>query len=128
MKKIKAKTVLDKEDYYGQYIIDRNYFKWKQANWQYDNFRFEIKENDSLYFYITHKERVLKTYKGTIKTTDPSIYKSIRLSINMEQPTTHILKTDPTIYRSAWSFYLVFHSPKFNNVYFKKGQWKALDK
>jgi hypothetical protein len=39
----------------------------------------------------------------------------------MEQPTHHIMTSNPTTYRSAWSFYLVFYSPKFNNVYFKKG-------
>ncbi|SEA97097.1 hypothetical protein SAMN05443667_113142 [Flavobacterium gillisiae] len=122
-----AKTELDKEDYYGQYIIDRDFFKGKQANWQYDKYRFEIKQNDSLYFYVTDKERVLKTYKGTISTTEPYIYKSVRLIINMEQPTIHIIKSNPTTYRSAWSFYLVFYSDKFDNMYFKKGNWKPLN-
>ena len=28
----------------------------------------------------------------------------------------------PTTYRSAWSFFLVFNSTKFNNVFFKKGK------
>ena len=121
-----AKTLLDKKDYYGEYIINRDYFSGKQADWQYNNFRFEIKENDSIYFYITNKEKILKTYRGTITTTKP--YNSERLIINMAQPTHHIMLSNPTIYRSSWSFYLVFYSPKFNNVYFKKGQWKPLDK
>ena len=123
-----ADKILSKKDFYGQYIIDRNYFKGRQTNWQYDNFRFEIKENDSLFFYVTDKERILKTYRGVIKTTDPNVYKSVRLSINMEQPTIHVLKTDPTIYRSAWDFLLVFHSEKFNNMYFRKGTWKPINK
>lgn len=119
-----AKTLLKKKDYYGEYIVNRNYFSGKQADWQYKNFRFEIKENDSIYFYVTDKEKILKTYKGTISTVKP--YNSERLKIHMEQPTHHILSSDPTIYRSSWSFYLVFNSPKFNNVYFKKGKWKSL--
>ncbi len=119
---------LDKEDYYGEYIINRDYFPGRQADWQYEKFRFEIKENDSIYFYETDNEKILKTYRGTVKTTDPSQYKSARLKINMDQPTHHIMLSNPTTYRSAWSFYLVFYSPKFNNVYFKKGQWKPLDK
>ena len=123
-----AKTVLEQKDYYGQYIVNRDFFPGKQADWQYDNFRFEIKDNDSIYFYLTDKEKILKTYRGTIKTTDPSQYSSARLIIKMEQPTHHIMTSNPTTYRSVWSFYLVFHSPKFNNVYFKKGQWKPLDK
>ncbi|HTN17829.1 MAG TPA: hypothetical protein VL092_09130 [Chitinophagaceae bacterium] len=121
-----AKTELKKKDYYGQYVINRDYFPGKQADWQYEHFRFEIKENDSLYFYVTDKEKILKTYKGTIVTIKP--YSSERLMIHMEQPTHHILTSDPTTYRSAWSFYVVFYSPKFNNVYFKKGKWKPLGK
>jgi len=46
----------------------------------------------------------------------------------MQQPTHHIVTSNPTTYRSAWSFYLVFESPKFNNVYFKKGQWTPIVK
>lgn len=119
-----TKTILKKKDYYGQYIINRDYFPGRQADWQYNSFRFEIKENDSIYFYVTDKEQILKVYKGTITTTKP--YSSERLIINMEQPTYHIMASNPTTYRSAWSYYLVFYSPKFNNVYFKKGRWKPL--
>jgi hypothetical protein len=95
---------LDKKDYYGEYIVNRDYFHGRQSDWQYDNFRFEIKDNDSIYFYVTDKEKILKTYRGTIKTTDPSQYSSERLIINMEQPTHHIMTSNPTTYRSAWSF------------------------
>lgn len=120
------KKELDKKDYYGEYIVNRDYFPGRQTDWQYENFRFVIKNNDSIYFFVTDKEKILKTYRGTITTTRP--YSSDRLIINMEQPTHHILTSNPTTYRSAWSFYLVFYSPKFNNVYFKKGKWKPLDK
>ena len=123
---LSAKILLEKKDYYGAYIVNRDYFPGRQADWQYNNFRFEIKDNDSIYFYITDKEKILKTYRGTITTTKP--YSSERLIINMEQPTYHIMTSNPTTYRSAWSYYLVFYSQKFNNVYFKKGQWKPLDK
>lgn len=122
-----AKTELDKKDYYGQYIVNRDYFPGKQADWQYNNFRFEIKENDSIYFYVTNKEQILTRYVGTITTTPPYRYRSERLIINMVQPTHHILESSPTTYRNAWSFYLVFFSAKFNNVYFKKGKWKPIN-
>ncbi len=120
------KKKLEKKDYYGEYIVDRGFFTGRQADWQYDNFRFAIKDNDSIYFYVTDKEIILKTFRGTISTVKP--WSSERLVINMEQPTHHIMTSNPTTFRSAWSFYLVFYSPKFNNVYFKKGQWKQLDK
>jgi hypothetical protein len=119
-----ADKVLTKTDYYGQYIIDRSYFQGKQSDWQYNSFRFEIKRNDSIYFYVTNKERILNVYKGAISTVNQ--YGSERLAITMEQPTIHVLKTNPTIYRSAWSFYLVFHSDKYNNMYFRKGTWKPI--
>ena len=120
------KKELKKKDYYGYYVIDREFFRGKQADWQYNSFRFEIKENDSIYFYKTDKEKIIKTYKGTISTPGYS-YSSERLIIDFEQPVHHILTTNPTTYRRVWSFYLVFNSPKFNNVYFKKGKWKPID-
>ncbi len=45
----------------------------------------------------------------------------------MFDPTHHIMASNPTIYRSFKSFYLVFNSSKFNNVFFKKGTWKPLE-
>ncbi len=45
-----AKTEFKKKDYYGEYIVNRDYFSGRQADWQYDNFRIEIKENDSILF------------------------------------------------------------------------------
>ncbi|QDP84247.1 hypothetical protein FNJ88_01260 [Chryseobacterium sp. SNU WT5] len=124
VEKLKAKKILKKKDYYGQYIIDRDFFPGKQADWQYETFRFKI-NNDKIYFYVTNHDKIVRTFSGTISTTAP--YGSERLIINMEQPTIHVLKTNPTVYRNAWSFYLVFHSDKFNNMYFKKGNWKPIN-
>jgi len=31
--KINAKKILEKEDYYGQYVIDRNHYAGKQPDW-----------------------------------------------------------------------------------------------
>ncbi len=125
MQTVFATKVLEKDDYYGEYIIDRTYFPGKQADWQYDHYRFEIKNNDSIFFYYTNKEKILKIYRGTIRTITP--YQSEVLVINMEQPTHHVLTTDPTVHRETWSFYLVFNSPKFSNMFFKKGQWERID-
>lgn len=120
-----SKKELKKKDYYGQYIVDRAFFAGNQADWQYNNFRFEIKPNDSIFFYVTNKEKVVKTYKGKIKTT--TAYNSDRLILSMQDSSHHIVSSNPTTYRSAWSFYLVFYSPKFKNVFFKKGKWKPID-
>jgi len=45
----------------------------------------------------------------------------------MTQPTIHILASNPTTYRNAWNFYLVFNSPKFGNMFFKKGKWEEIE-
>jgi len=116
---------LEKDDYYGTYVIDRAYFSGKQADWQYNHYRFEIKENDSIYFYVTDRERIVKTHTGVISTLDT--YASARLVIKMNKPSHHIFTTYPTTYRSTWRFFLVFHSPKYNNMFFKKGKWKKID-
>jgi hypothetical protein len=118
------KKELDQSDYYGSYIIDRSFFPGKQADWQYNHFRFEIRPNDSIYFYVTDHAQIRQMYRGAIRTT--TSYASKRLILQVEQPSHHILQSDPTTYRSAWSFYLVFNSPKFHNVYFKKGIWKPI--
>ena len=119
-----SKTELEKEDYHGEYIINRDYFEGEQTDWQYEHFRFEITEEDSLFFYVTDREKILQTFRGTIKTTAP--YRSARLMIEMDEPTHHILSSNPTTYRSAWHFYLVFESPKFHNLFFEKGKWKPI--
>lgn len=117
-----AKQKLKKEDYYGSYVVNRDFYKGAQADWQYNSFRFEIRKDDSIFFYYTNKEAIIKTYKGMIETTAP--YESARLIIKMEQPGHHILTSNPTTVRTSKGFYLVFHSPKFKNVFFKKGKWK----
>jgi len=123
---------LDKEDYHGTYIVDRSFFPGVQADWQYNSYRFEIDENDSIFFYCTDGRQILKKCKGVVSTTSPN--GSARLILNMEPPVHHIapvhhiVSSNPTTYRSAWSFYLVFNSPKFNIVYFRKGEWEPLKK
>lgn len=115
---VTAPKILKKEDYYGTYHIKRNLFPGEQSDWQYNTYNFEIKSNDSIYFKILTDNRVSKIYRGKIKTITP--YSSARLKLCMDFPTHHILDSDPAIYRNAWGFYLVFYSPKYNNVFFEK--------
>jgi hypothetical protein len=89
---------LERADYYGEYVINRDYFEGEQTDWQYNHFRFEITDQDSIFFHVTDKKNVLKTYRGTVRTTDPNNYHSARLILDMEQPTYHILISNPTTY------------------------------
>lgn len=120
-----GKTILDKNDYYGDYIIDRDYFSGEQADWQYNHFRFKITEDDSIFFFVTEQGNILKTYKGTTQYPEP--FGSARLDIRMEQPTHHVIAWNPTTYRDSWDFYLVLRSSKFSNMFFKKGDWEPIE-
>jgi hypothetical protein len=43
---------LDKEDIYGNYVIDRDICSGKQADWQYNHYRFKItEENKNIFLY-----------------------------------------------------------------------------
>jgi hypothetical protein len=124
--KLNAKILLEKKDFYGQYIVDKSFFPGKQSDWQYKHLWFDIKNDDSIYFYAIDDTNNLTTYKGIITTIKR--FSSERLNIHMIKPTHHILTSNPTIYRDTKSFYLVFNSPKFGNVFFKKGNWTQIDK
>lgn len=119
-----SKKELEKEDAYGEYVIDRTQFAGKQADWQYNHFRFEITEQDDFIFYVTEREKVIKAYKG--KVVFLPAY-NCRIVLDVDTPRHHIIVDNPTLYRKVWSFYYVFNSPKFGNVFFKKGDWKEIE-
>lgn len=116
---------VSKKDNRGTYIIDREMFKGKQADWQYNHYRFEIKEDNTFLFYVTDKEKIIKTYKGYVTFHAPHV--STRIAIHMNEPSHHILESNPTLYRDIWSFYYVFESKHYGNMFFKKGEWKKID-
>ena len=117
---------LEREDIYGEYVIDRNKYPGFQADWQYNHFRFEITKNDSIYFYVTEGNTIVKTYRGSIS-FHPA-YKRPRLIINIDEPRHHIIEDYPTLYRVPRNFYYVFDSPEFGNVFFTKGEWYEINK
>jgi hypothetical protein len=123
---ITSKVVLEKEDFYGEYVIDRSYFSGKQADWQYNHFRFQITPEDSIHFHVTEGEKIIRSYKGHVHALEKN-HKSARLAIYMDNPTHHIMLGQPTIYRNAWGFTLVFLSPYYHNMYFTQDDWKTLD-
>ncbi len=110
------------DDIRGAYIIDRDQFPGKQADWQYNHFRFEITDDDRFVFYETDKEKIIHTYRGHIEYNET--YKTPRIKLLFNNERHHIIADNPTLYRNTWSFYYVFHSEKFGNVFFKKGEWE----
>ena len=121
-----TKKEIDKDDIYGEYIINRNKCPGKQADWQYNHYRFKITEDNKIYFYITQKEKIVKTIKGTIEIKE-YYTPSPRLKIIFDEPRFHIIQDSPTLYREIWTFYYVFHSDKFDNMFFTKGNWSSID-
>jgi energy-coupling factor transporter transmembrane protein EcfT len=120
-----TKMKLCENEIYGEYVIDKNKCAGKQADWQYNNYRFEIKKNNKIYFYITRKERIVKTIIKDLKFNNG--HSSPFLDIDLRDSDFHILKENPTLYREIWTFYYVFHSEKFGNMFFTKGKWKSTE-
>lgn len=116
---------IEKKHYYGSYVIAREFFSGDQVDWQYNHFRFEIKDNDSIYFHLTNGAKINKTHRGGISTT--KLDSNENLMLHMDTPTHHILKTNPRLYFKDNELFLVFKSNKYHNVYFKKGEWKEIE-
>lgn len=121
-----TKMELDKEEIYGNYVIDRSKCSGKQSDWQYNHYRFKITKDNKICFYITEKEKIIKTIEGKVEIKE-YYTPSPRLKIIFKEPSFHIIKDNPTLYREIWSFYYVFYSEKYQNVFFKKGNWKSID-
>jgi hypothetical protein len=112
----KEKTTLKHKDYFGYYQIDTSFYPGKQAKWQFENLKLKLTVNNQL--ILMDKTFKNKIIKGKFITVTP--YNSARLVIISTNQPHHLLKENPTTYRSNSSFYLVFHSDKFNNVFFRK--------
>lgn len=125
LKLFTTKMTLNENEIYGKYVVDKNKCAAKQADWQYNHYRFEIKKNNKIYFYITENDKVIKTIIKDIKFNNG--HSSPLLDINLKNNDFHILKENPTLYREIWTFYYVFHSGKFGNMFFTKGKWKSIE-
>ena len=110
-----------KDDIYGEYVINQNKCAGKQADWQYEHYRFKITEDNKMYFYLLQNGKIVKTITKPIEIKD--FYTSARLDIKPNENDFHIIRQNPTLYREVWSFYYVFESEKFGNMFFTKKKW-----
>jgi hypothetical protein len=122
--------ILTQNDIYGTYVIDKDKFSGKQADWQYDNFKFTITKNDELIFKtLIHdnkwkSETVKVSYSSGYFDLDKNEYCNRKIRIHSDSLNNHIIRDNPTLYRKSFNnFYYVFKSKKFGNVFFKKGDW-----
>ncbi len=107
---------LTKEDIVGDYRIDKNFYPGKNADWQYDHYRFTITPTDSIYFYVTHKDTILKIFKWKLKYSSgpPDLWRI------QSDTVYHVTKYQPTLFRGHRKFYYVFHSDIYGNMFFRK--------
>ena len=118
-----SKKEIDKDDIYGEYVINKNKCPGKQADWQYEHYRFKITKDNKLHFFIFNDNK--KLIKTIVKNIEINYYSSVspHLDIKPTENDFHILKQNPTLYREVWSFYYVFESEKFGNMFFTKKKW-----
>ena len=121
--------VISNSDICGEYIIDRTKFEGKQAEWQYENFRYKITESEELIFESKiygnkwKSEKVKVSYSSGYYDENKKEYCNRKIRIHSDSTTHHIIKDNPTLFRKSFNFYYVFKSEKFGNVFFKKGKW-----
>ena len=124
--KIMQPIIIKKSDIYGEYVIDRTKFKGRQADWQYENFRFKITENDELIFESRiydnkwKSEKVKVSYSSGYYDDDKKDYCNQKIRLYSDSTNHHIIQDNPTLFRKSFGFYYVFRSEKFGNVFFKK--------
>lgn len=119
---------IDKEDLYGTYVIDKSKFPGYNANWQYERMRFEIIKPNVFKFHHIYNGKIIHTHNGTFTFSPVNYYASPHIILKMNygdgEDTCHVLKANPTLYREPFSFYYVFESPLFGNIFFTKGEYK----
>lgn len=129
--KIMQPIIIKNSDIYGEYIIDKTKFGGRQAEWQYENFRYKITKNEELIFesrvygnkWKTEKLKV--SYSSGYYDDDKKNYCNRKIRIHSDSTNNHIIQDNPTLYRKSFNFYYVFKSKKFGNIFFKKGKWKS---
>lgn len=120
------KMTVAKENIYGEYIIDRKKYDGKNANWQYEHFKIKITEDDKLHLMIYNDYgKIAKVITKKIVIYDG--FSNARLKINSSPDDYHLLQENPTLYRNVWSYYYVFHSSKYGNMFFIKKPWYQIN-
>lgn len=94
-------------------------FKGKNADWQYEYFDFEITSNDEfIFFEYFDSGKIKSVHKGKVNYIEG--YASPHLKITNLNPEHQIVDKEPLLVRGNWSFYYVFKSKIFGNMFFKK--------
>mgnify|MGYP001817308799 CR=1 FL=1 len=130
--------------------IDTLYFRGKNAQWQYEHYKLEVKD-DSLKLIIYNDNRIIKSYKEEImnikihnrsfftfhadyysdyriKNNPKSYYlnneknKYIERDLRIINDTSkhHMLRVNPSLLLRPHNFRIILYSTKYKNMFFKK--------
>jgi hypothetical protein len=113
------KYTLSKKMVYGEYVIDRSKFSGYQADWQYEHYKIEISKDDTLHLIVDFDGNITE-YKKKIYFVNG--YANARWTFvnSPDAGTHHIIQSTPYLFRTRHSYYYVFYSEKYGNVFFKK--------
>lgn len=112
------KMTIDGDDLVGEYEIDKTMFPGANADWQHKKYRFSINNKDELIFI--ERQNNVEVKRCTVGINVLTHYESYRIETGYNGSCHHVLTSSPTIYRYPWSFHLIFKSPYYGNMYFKK--------
>ena len=102
---------LTKEDIVGKYEVDTDFYPGLNANWQHNNYSFEITKNDK--FILNHSNGSQLSFDISWSSGPPFLW-------SIKNPNHQIISNQVTLYRSHFNFYYVFKSSKWGNMFFRK--------
>ena len=109
-------------DLIGVYRVDRNMYPGPQANWQFQHHRILITEQDSLILEILNNGKVRKRFARAFEPVPVSGLRHFRWQFTDGTDSLYhqIIATEPIMVRSHSSFYYVFPSNRYGNMFFRK--------
>ncbi|MBK6891834.1 MAG: hypothetical protein IPL81_05075 [Flavobacteriales bacterium] len=109
-------------DIIGTYRIDRDMFPGLQADWQYEHYRILITDQDSVVLEVLDHEKVIRRFSRAFEQVPVSglLHYRWQFTNDADSLTHHIIATEPVMYRQHSSYYYVFHSRRYGNMFFRK--------
>ena len=107
---------LKREDTYGTYRIDTNFYPGTNAHWQYNRYRIEITSADSIKliaYDVYGRFQSKYSYRITYSTSYCGLW-------NAPDAQHHMLWHNPSLYRTHNGFYYVLKSKRYGNMFFRK--------
>ncbi|WP_420457693.1 hypothetical protein, partial [Neolewinella sp.] len=117
-----TKVVLDADDLYGTYQIDKSAWPGRQADWQYDHYVLIIRRDGTMKLTERYDGGGARTFTIPFRLKE-GYANAPRLLSQPDTFTHHILQYNPTLYREYWGFHYAFYSPRYGEVFFRKRRW-----